>query len=350
MFKKITVFFAFAGLMLHGCKDFDCCMPSVLSADVEGLILDGSGDTQTFFLYSPMSWKLQNADDLFPWLKVTPDHAIIAATVTVTADPNSGDERKQTLIFMAANGDKLKVEVTQKEASITAPVPPTITSLGSTTVEEGIGGTFTVTATGDPTITFSLSGTIPSGIAINATTGVITIGTSTPAGTHTLEVTATNGVSPDATQMFTLTVTAPKTVGSDYRFNGGTWYKTTFEPVESVNLTDKAIEKTAGFTGVYTEGGKEEDPFSLPFSPPFDLTITVTWAYLYDGSGKIGIACSFDGIGSGFILGKSACENIASLLPVPISGLDTDGMQDYDQGIGLDSSLAILIPLVMSML
>ena len=87
-------------------------------------------------------------------------------------------------------------------------IPPTITSANNTTVASGTGGTFQVSATGDPTITYSLSGQ-PTGVSINSTTGLITIASTTAVGPYTFTITATNGVNPDATHNFTLTVTPP---------------------------------------------------------------------------------------------------------------------------------------------
>jgi len=85
-----------------------------------------------------------------------------------------------------------------------APVAPTITSASSTVVVAGTGGTFQVTATGTAPISFDLANA-PAGVSINATTGLITIAATTPAGTHNFTVTA-SGVAPNATQNFTLTV------------------------------------------------------------------------------------------------------------------------------------------------
>lgn len=85
---------------------------------------------------------------------------------------------------------------------------PTITSTNSANFIVGTAGTFTVTATGTPTPTFALTGdTLPSGITFNTLTGVLsgTPDTGT-GGTYSLTITASNGVSPDATQNFTLMV------------------------------------------------------------------------------------------------------------------------------------------------
>ncbi len=85
--------------------------------------------------------------------------------------------------------------------------PPTITSANSTTFTVGSFGTFQVTATGYPAaMTFSESGTLPGGVTLSSS-GVLS---GTPVagsgGVYTFTITASNGVSPNATQLFTLTV------------------------------------------------------------------------------------------------------------------------------------------------
>ena len=102
---------------------------------------------------------------------------------------------------------------------------PSITSAASTSFTVGSAGTFTVTATGNPAPTFSETGTLPTGVNLNSTTGVLS---GTPAvgtgGSYPITITATNGITPDATQSFTLTVDqAPAiTSGSSTTFTVGT--------------------------------------------------------------------------------------------------------------------------------
>ena len=83
---------------------------------------------------------------------------------------------------------------------------PTITSANSTTFVVGTAGSFTVTATGFPTPTFTESGNLPSGVTLS-TAGVLS---GTPAantgGSYSITITANNGVSPNGTQSFVLTV------------------------------------------------------------------------------------------------------------------------------------------------
>ncbi|MGA2457143.1 MAG: MBG domain-containing protein, partial [Terriglobales bacterium] len=75
------------------------------------------------------------------------------------------------------------------------------------TFTEGTGGTFAVTATGYPTPTLTGSGTLPVGLTFNPTTGLVS---GTPAdgtfGNYPITFTAANGVLPNATLSYTLTV------------------------------------------------------------------------------------------------------------------------------------------------
>jgi hypothetical protein len=87
---------------------------------------------------------------------------------------------------------------------------PTITSATSTTFTQGTPGTFTVTATGNPTPTFTKTGTLPTGVTLTAA-GVLS-GTPTQSGSFPITITASNGVLPIATQAFTLTVPIPPLV------------------------------------------------------------------------------------------------------------------------------------------
>ena len=97
-------------------------------------------------------------------------------------------------------------------AAITVNAPPTITSAAAATFPFGTSSTFTVTSTGYPAPTITRTGTLPTGLTFTANgTGTATI-TGTPAagagGTYPLNLTASNGISPNATQ--TLVLTVPK--------------------------------------------------------------------------------------------------------------------------------------------
>src|SRR6185295_6318632 len=93
--------------------------------------------------------------------------------------------------------------------SATSGTPPTITSTAVTTATAGSSYSYDVNASGSPTPTYSLT-TFPTGMSINTTTGAIAWTPST-GGSFPVTVKAANGVSPDATQSFSITVssTAP---------------------------------------------------------------------------------------------------------------------------------------------
>jgi hypothetical protein len=92
-----------------------------------------------------------------------------------------------------------------------AHVAPRITSANTTTFHAGTGGTtFTVTATGIPAPTLSVSGTLPGGVTFDSTTGVFsgTPGATIQQGDYGLTITASNGILPNAIQKFILVVGA----------------------------------------------------------------------------------------------------------------------------------------------
>jgi hypothetical protein len=83
--------------------------------------------------------------------------------------------------------------------AFTSGTPPAAGAYGS-------GYSHTFAATGLPAPTFSVTaGSLPSGLSLNSTTGVLT-GTLTAAGSYTFTVTAANRVAPVATQPVTLSV------------------------------------------------------------------------------------------------------------------------------------------------
>lgn len=96
------------------------------------------------------------------------------------------------------------------------PVAPTITTGAAATFQVGTTGSFTIMAIGGPTPSLSLTGALPSGVAFtdNGDGTASLMGTPAPGttGVYPITINAANGVSPDATQSFTLTVQAPATV------------------------------------------------------------------------------------------------------------------------------------------
>ena len=93
----------------------------------------------------------------------------------------------------------------------TLKIAPTITTESLPDGEVGTAYSQTLTATGDTPITWSVSGTLPAGLSLDAATGIIS-GTPTTEKTSTFTVTATNDSGSDSKE-YTLTIKAVPVTG-----------------------------------------------------------------------------------------------------------------------------------------
>jgi hypothetical protein len=126
------------------------------------------------------------------------------STGVLSGTPQLGQGGIYPLEFTATNG--VGSPATQAFTLIVN-AAPAITSANATTFTVGTSGTFTVTASGVPSPTFSETGALPNGVSFNDSTGVLTGTPSTgTGGTFDLTFTASNGVNPNATQSFILSV------------------------------------------------------------------------------------------------------------------------------------------------
>src|SRR5207248_3277127 len=101
-----------------------------------------------------------------------------------------------------------------------ADTPPTFTSANNVTLPQGIRDRFTVTTTGIPVPKITLTGRLPPGLKfVDNGDGTATLSGKPgnglgQVGDYNLTFTASNGVAPNATQSFTLTVTRPPLITS----------------------------------------------------------------------------------------------------------------------------------------
>ena len=125
-------------------------------------------------------------------------------TATLSGTPGAGSGGDYSLDMSAGNA---VAPAASQTFTLTVDAVPVITSADHATFTAGATSTFSVTATGQPTPALSLSGSLPAGVTFDASTGTLS---GTPAsgtgGDYPLTITAANGVTPDATQTFTLTV------------------------------------------------------------------------------------------------------------------------------------------------
>ncbi len=201
-----------------------------------------------------------------------------------------------------------------------------ITSANNTSFTVGIAGSFIVTATGSPTPTLSISGALPSGVTFTPATGILA---GTPAagtgGIYALTFTAANGVSPDATQSFTLTITDGPSITSanNTSFSLGLPGTFTVTAVGSPAPTLSATGLPAGVTFTPGAPGSGTGTLSTVAAGPvgsYPLTITATNGTLPDATQaftltvKNGPGVTPNGINSFPDTGNGSISNNESIL------------------------------------
>jgi PKD repeat protein len=150
---------------------------------------------------------------------VLPDGVTLGTDGVLSGTPADGSGGVYALTITATNG--IAPDATQT-FTLTVNEAPEVTSANATTFTVGQEGSFTVTGDGYPTVTYGVSGSLPTGVTF--ANGQLS---GTPAdgsgGVYELTITAANGIEPDATQTFTLTVyEAPEiTSGSSTTFVSG---------------------------------------------------------------------------------------------------------------------------------
>jgi hypothetical protein len=165
-----------------------------------------SPDTTTFTVGLPGSFTVTASGYPSPTFSHTgslPDGVTLTSAGLLSGTPTEGSGGEYIITITATNGvdpdDTQTFTLVVNEA-------PVITSLDSTTFTVGLPGSFTVTATGYPSPTFSYTGSLPDGVTLTSAgllSGTAAQGTG---GLYIITITASNGVEPDDTQTFTLTI------------------------------------------------------------------------------------------------------------------------------------------------
>jgi hypothetical protein len=136
-------------------------------------------------------------------------------TATLAGTPATGSNGSYAITITASNGVG---PAASQSFTLTVTGPPVITSAGSTTFTEGSVEDFTVTSTGTPTPALTEHGHLPAGITFTDNGDGTADLAGTPAagsnGVYTLTIDAKDGVNPEASQTFTLTVNAAPVITS----------------------------------------------------------------------------------------------------------------------------------------
>ena len=187
-----------------------------------------------------------------------PSGVTLTTAGLLSGTPAAGTGGSYPITITAANGT---TNATQN-FTLTVDQAPAITSANNTTFTVGTAGSFTVTASGNPASTFTESGTLPSGVTLT-TAGLLS---GTPAGgtggIYPITITANNGVSPNATQSFTLTIsqttaTATVTLGNLLQTYSGA-------PLSATATTSPV----SGLTVTFTYTGISPTTYPTSSAPP----------------------------------------------------------------------------------
>ena len=211
-------------------------------------------------------------------------------TATLSGTPAVGTQGTYPITIGATNG--FSPDASQS-FTLTVDGPPAITSGDSTTFDEGSAGTFTVTSTGTPTAALSESGALPSGVSFNDNgDGTATLaGTPAPgtSATYPITITAANGVTPNATQSFTLTVDGPPAITSGDSTTFAEGSSGTFT-VTTSGLPDAALSESGNLPSGVTFNDNGDGTATLAGTPAvgtqgsYPITITASNGFSPDAS------------------------------------------------------------------
>ncbi|HEX3840060.1 MAG TPA: putative Ig domain-containing protein [Acidimicrobiales bacterium] len=187
-------------------------------------------------------------------------------TATLGGTPAAGSGGTYALTLTAHNGTSPDAS---QSFTLTVGEAPSITSAATASFSVRSPGSFTVTTRhAQPTAALTETGALPSGVSFvdngNGTATLAGIPASATNGAYPLTLRASNGVSPDGTQAFTLTVTQPAslpvwTVASDggiFAFgNAGFFGSMGGQPLNKPIVGMAATPDGKGYWLVATDGG-----------------------------------------------------------------------------------------------
>ena len=137
-------------------------------------------------------------------------------TATLGGTPASGTAGSYPITITASNGASSPAT---QSFTLTVTESPVFTSADHATFVVGSAGSFSVTTSGGAgPVSISEVGTLPSGVSFtdngNGTATLAGTPAANTGGSYSLTFTASDGITPNATQLFTLTVNQPPTITS----------------------------------------------------------------------------------------------------------------------------------------
>ncbi|MCL1974481.1 MAG: BACON domain-containing protein [Bacteroidetes bacterium] len=114
--KKFWIPLLLLGGFLHlGCQEINCCMPGVISVAPNSIFFFGEAPSEEVLVTCSMPWTLLDAPK---WLSLSDDGFNGSKLITVTVVGDSDSPRSGAITFMAANGDKATLKVSQNSETV----------------------------------------------------------------------------------------------------------------------------------------------------------------------------------------------------------------------------------------
>lgn len=187
---------------------------------------------------------------------IVPSATIGTYTITIAHKGTLQNSQQKVSLILSTSGGTL-AEVSQ--------TPPAITSATTASGNVGTAFRYNATADGSTPIIWSLEGTLPTGLTLNPSTGVIS-GTPNEGGTYNVTLEASNGAGTDR-QSLRITIIAPPGILSPGTATGVIGTGFTYRIVAKNNPTSYAysgtlprgieyIASTATFSGTPTTAGQ----------------------------------------------------------------------------------------------
>ena len=216
-------------------------LPSPMVGSAYGTTIVATGGNSAAYAFSDVGTTAGSCDFSSPPAGLT----LNTSTGLLSGTPTTAGVYCFTVLVNDGSGGSAQQFYRVRVLATGTSAAPAITSANAATFVTGSLGTFTVKTTGSPTAVISESGGLPAGVSLTDNgDGTATL-TGTPsagsAGSYPVTITATNGVNPDASQHFTLTVNAGPAI--------------TLQPTDQTTTVGISARFTAAASGTPTPTG-----------------------------------------------------------------------------------------------